>query len=98
MITNAPERIWLNYGDLQGEDADHNECVEVSWSDHRVFNDDVEYVRSTPAEIMAAHPKCGECRHWLKNTYEEFVCFNEESRVHLDRTDEAEYCNKWEAK
>ncbi len=45
MITNAPERIFLNYGDTQGEAVDHKDCQEVSWSDHRVFSDDVEYVR-----------------------------------------------------
>jgi len=53
---------------------------------------------ATPAEIMAAHPKCGECMYWLKNAFQELVCFNEESRLRYARTDVTDYCNKWEEK
>jgi hypothetical protein len=53
---------------------------------------------ATPAEIMACHPVCAQCKHWANASDGAIRCFNEESRVHLDRTDETDYCNKWEAK
>ena len=52
---------------------------------------------ATTAEIMAAHPKCGECRHctvaldgqgWCGSCMRTFFSVNPDT----------DYCNKWEAK
>lgn len=101
MITNAPEWIWLNYGDIGYlGDIDHSDCQEVSWSDHRVFNDDVEYVRNAPDEIKSAHPKCGECK-WMVNDddYDSHACDNANGISIRRRLDpDKDYCRHWEAK
>ena len=47
-VTGSPERIWLNYGDLERHDT-HDECYrngEVTWCQDSVFDSDVEYVRA----------------------------------------------------
>jgi hypothetical protein len=53
------------------------------------------YRCATPAEIMAAHPKCGECRNFRKgDSWEGDHCV----LVSYYRAESTDYCNKWEAK
>ena len=55
-VTDSPERIWLNYGDIEF-DATHQECCrsgEVTWCEDSVFVSDVKYVRADVLEQQAA--------------------------------------------
>lgn len=56
------------------------------------------YRCATPAEIMAAHPKCGECRHKDHSTFWGFdeCVANPLYPIRIDPT--TDYCNKWEGK
>lgn len=49
-VLNAPERIWLVYGDNEW-DVDHDDLDPegVCWSHQREFPKDVEYVRAANA-------------------------------------------------
>jgi len=59
---------------------------------------------ATPAEIMAAHPKCGECEHrghipTFAIGFEFIYCVNPESAFAGQSVDPTtDYCNKWESK
>lgn len=48
-VLNAPERIWLTYGEALYEDVEHQEVMdsgEVMWSAQRIEPHDIEYVRA----------------------------------------------------
>lgn len=45
-MNNIPEKIWLNLGEEVPEDADFRDLSEVTWSENKVFDNDVEYVRN----------------------------------------------------
>lgn len=54
-VTGSPERIWLQYGDIE-DDCTHDECDrdgDISWCDHAVFDSDVGYVRADALEAQA---------------------------------------------
>lgn len=87
-IINSPERIYLNYGEDPHAEPDevvsHDDCVEVSWCDTRMFDSDVEYVRADA--VKDAHPKCGTCSykepHYLDHPTHAsmvFICTNDVS-------------------
>lgn len=47
-VTDAPETIWLVYGDIE-RDCTHAECArggDVSWCEDSQFASDVRYVRA----------------------------------------------------
>lgn len=44
-MKHLPERIYLNIGDGVPGDADFRDLGEVTWSEERMFDSDIEYVR-----------------------------------------------------
>lgn len=46
-MKNLPERIYLNLGDGCFDDADFRDLSEVTWSEEKVNDTDVEYVRKS---------------------------------------------------
>lgn len=52
-VNGSPEEIWLVYGDIY-EDADHEECDDVSWCSDQQFDSDVKYIRADIIEQQAA--------------------------------------------
>ena len=55
-VTNAPENIWLVYGDLEHDDT-HQTCYrggDVGWCDEAQFASDVMYVRADVADRLRA--------------------------------------------
>lgn len=45
-VINAPDAIWLNYGDDLGDEIDHNECADIGWTEWTAATDcAVRYVR-----------------------------------------------------
>lgn len=45
-MKNIPKRIFLNLGDIKGLGVkDFNELSEITWSEERVFDSDIEYIR-----------------------------------------------------
>jgi len=55
-VTDAPDTIYLNYGDIE-RDATHRECCasgEVTWCEDAVFESDVKYVRADRFEALVA--------------------------------------------
>lgn len=43
-IKHLPERIYLNIGDGVPDDADFRDLSEVTWSEERINDNDIEYV------------------------------------------------------
>jgi hypothetical protein len=67
----------------------------------------LDYREATPAEIMAEHPKCGECRHWGNERFNtpgldrELPCtltYDDDCDAYDWKDGLNDYCNKWEAK
>ena len=55
-VTDAPETIWLVYGDLEHDDT-HANCYrdgDVGWCDDAQFPSDVRYVRADIADAAVA--------------------------------------------
>lgn len=46
-MKNLPERIYLNLGDGVPENVDFRDLEEVTWSEEKVNDTDVEYVRKS---------------------------------------------------
>lgn len=46
-MKNIPEKIWLNFGEEVPDDSDFHDLSEVTWSENKVFDNDVEYVRKS---------------------------------------------------
>lgn len=46
-MNNIHEKIWLNLGDEVPDDADFHDLSEVTWSENKIFDKDVEYVRKS---------------------------------------------------
>ncbi len=46
-IKNLPERIYLNLGDGCLDDTDFHALSEVTWSEDKVADNDVEYIRKS---------------------------------------------------
>ena len=47
-MKNIPKRIFLNLGDIQDLGVkDFKELSDVTWSEDRVFDSDIEYIRVT---------------------------------------------------
>lgn len=46
-MENIPEKIWLNLGEEVPDDTDFHDLSEVTWSENKVFDKDVEYVRKS---------------------------------------------------
>lgn len=44
-MKNLPKSIWLNFGDECPDDVDFRELSEVTWSENKVFNNDIQFVR-----------------------------------------------------
>lgn len=42
-MKNLPKRIYLNIGDGVPDDADFRDLSEVTWSEERMFDNDIEY-------------------------------------------------------
>lgn len=42
-MKNIPQSIWLNIGDECPNDVDFRDLSEVTWSEDRVFNNDIQY-------------------------------------------------------
>lgn len=42
-----PKSIWLNIGDGVPDDADFRDLEEVTWSEERMFDSDIEYIRQS---------------------------------------------------
>lgn len=58
-VTDAPDRIWLQYGDID-RDCTHAECYrdgDVTWCDHAIFDSDVEYVRADRLQAAVAEAR-----------------------------------------
>lgn len=49
-MKNIPKRIYLNIGDGVPDDADFRDLKEVTWSEERMFDNDIEFVRAKEAE------------------------------------------------
>ncbi len=96
-ITNTPTRIYLIYGidDHECTEIDHNECVDVPWSNNREYPSDVEYIRADA--VKDAHPKCGSCDYYGLNHPDGWnECINEHS-PYMERHDgmiykDVDYC------
>lgn len=43
-MKNLPKRIYLNIGDGVPDDTDFRDLEEVTWSEERVFDNDIEFV------------------------------------------------------
>jgi hypothetical protein len=70
-VTDAPLKIWLNYGDL-ARDCTHRECTyeeDVTWCEDNVFDSDVMYVRADVAEaqLLAAQADADRYRWLVQN-------------------------------
>jgi hypothetical protein len=52
-VLNAPKRIWLQCGE-PWDDAKFSSLAEVTWCAEPDGDSDVEYVRSTAADLLAA--------------------------------------------
>lgn len=46
-MKNLPERIYLNIGDECPDDVDFRELSEVTWSEERVSDNDIQYQRQS---------------------------------------------------
>lgn len=46
-MKNIPQSIWLNIGDECPNDVDFRELSEVTRSEDRVFNNDIQYQRQS---------------------------------------------------
>ena len=47
-MKNIPKRIFLNLGDIEDLGVkDFKELSDITWSEDRVFDSDIEYVRVT---------------------------------------------------
>lgn len=44
-MKNLPERIYLNIGDEVPADSDFRELSQVTWSEERVFDNDIAFMR-----------------------------------------------------
>ena len=56
-VLDAPEEIWLNYGEIE-RNCTHRECCasgEVTWCEDSVFQSDVRYVRADIAALESRH-------------------------------------------
>lgn len=49
-MKNLPKRIYLNIGDGVPEDVDFRDLSEVTWSEERMFDSDIEYVITKDVE------------------------------------------------
>ena len=60
-VSGAPDRIWLNYGELD-EDVEHEQCAEVTWCAEKMGDSDVEYRRVTrkPRKRPAVNSNLGQ--------------------------------------
>nr|DAT13029.1 MAG TPA: hypothetical protein [Caudoviricetes sp.] len=47
-MKNIPKRIFLNLGDIEDLGVkDFKELSDITWSEERVFDSDIEYIRVT---------------------------------------------------
>lgn len=47
-MKNIPQRIFLNLGEIEHSGVkDFKELSEITWSEDRVFDSDIEYIRVT---------------------------------------------------
>lgn len=46
-MKNIPQSIWLNIGDECPNDVDFRELSEVTWSEERVSDNDIQYQRQS---------------------------------------------------
>lgn len=46
-MKNLPEIIWLNLGDRVEQDDDFRKYSCVTWSEEKIFDNDIEYVRKS---------------------------------------------------
>jgi len=90
-ITDAPQKIWLNYGDvLEGEQISANDCEEVTWCDNPINDSDVPYVRANEAEALRkAYDDAMNDLGWFFNSTDHQA----EALHHLERK-----YKEWEAK
>lgn len=80
-VTDAPEAVWLVYGDLD-QDSTHRECCdsgEVTWCEDAQFPADVRYLRAdllyiearqiAAQEVAAERERCAQVvrdfPHWI---------------------------------
>lgn len=49
-IKNLPQRIYLNIGDGVPEDADFHDLSEITWSEERINDSDIEYLIAKDVE------------------------------------------------
>ncbi len=80
----------------------------VTFAPNGSIIDSGQYTRreATPDEIKAAHPKCGECRHWGTDQItmpidRELPCaltYDSDYDAYDWKDGLNDYCNKWEAK
>lgn len=49
-MKNVPERIYLNIGDGVPNDVDFRDLEEVTWSDERINDSDIQFVRAKEVE------------------------------------------------
>lgn len=49
-MKNLPKRIYLNIGDECPDDVDFRDLEEVTWSDERINDNDIEYVIAKEVE------------------------------------------------
>lgn len=46
-MKNIPQSIWLNIGDECPNDVDFRDLSEVTWSDERINDGDIEYIHKS---------------------------------------------------
>nr|DAJ39486.1 MAG TPA: hypothetical protein [Caudoviricetes sp.] len=47
-MKNIPQRIFLNLGEIENSGVkDFKELSDITWSEDRVFDSDIEYIRVT---------------------------------------------------
>jgi len=85
-VTGAPERIFLVIGELDGP-VRFGDLAEVTWSEDRQFDADIEYVRAQPAAITVPAGEREAFEAWgrtmsgwegTRNKFGEYTCEAEE--------------------
>lgn len=78
-MKNLPKRIYLNIGDGVPDDANFHDLSEVTWSEERMFDNDIEYVRKSEwIPVREQLPEPMQCvLAWIGD--EAFVCWYLES-------------------
>lgn len=70
-IIDAPAEIWLVLGDVENG-VNFNQCAEVTWSEHQVFDHDVRYVRADLATLGNSRARRAKCATTRRPMFERY--------------------------